>query len=93
MLLSCAAFPSQMVGSLKMNGTARTGAFTADGTQLLTSGGDGTGACMDSDEMLAALTQNHGQHLQFVERHTFLLAGTSRAAVAGQLCRAAAHAC
>ena len=37
---------SQMVGSLKMNGTARTGAFTADGTQLLTSGGDGTGVCM-----------------------------------------------
>lgn len=33
----------QMVGTLKMNGTARTGAFTADGTQLLTSGGDGTG--------------------------------------------------
>ncbi|KAI7839207.1 hypothetical protein COHA_007020 [Chlorella ohadii] len=32
----------QMVGSLKMNGTARTGAFTTDGTQLLTSGGDGT---------------------------------------------------
>jgi U3 small nucleolar RNA-associated protein 18 len=33
----------QMVGTLKMNGTARTGAFSADGTQLLTSGGDGTG--------------------------------------------------
>ncbi|KAI3425118.1 hypothetical protein D9Q98_008890 [Chlorella vulgaris] len=32
----------QMVGTLKMNGTARTGAFSADGTQLLTSGGDGT---------------------------------------------------
>lgn len=27
-----------------MSGTARTGAFSADGTQLLTSGGDGTGA-------------------------------------------------
>ena len=35
----------QMVGTLKMNGTARTAAFTADGTQLLTGGGDGTGAC------------------------------------------------
>jgi hypothetical protein len=35
-----------MVGTLKMNGTARTGAFTADGTQLLTSGGDGTGAAL-----------------------------------------------
>lgn len=33
-----------MVGTLKMNGTARTGAFSADGTQLMTSGGDGTGA-------------------------------------------------
>lgn len=32
----------QVVGTLKMNGTARTGAFTADGTQLMTSGGDGT---------------------------------------------------
>ncbi|KAL4419673.1 hypothetical protein ABPG75_006771 [Micractinium tetrahymenae] len=32
----------QMVGTLKMNGTARTGSFSADGTQLLTSGGDGT---------------------------------------------------
>lgn len=35
--------PWQVVGTLKMNGTARTGAFTADGTQLMTSGGDGTG--------------------------------------------------
>ncbi|PSC69396.1 U3 small nucleolar RNA-associated 18-like protein [Micractinium conductrix] len=32
----------QMVGTLKMSGTARSGAFSADGTQLLTSGGDGT---------------------------------------------------
>ena len=34
----------QMVGTLKMSGTARSGAFSADCTQLLTSGGDGTGA-------------------------------------------------
>jgi U3 small nucleolar RNA-associated protein 18 len=31
----------QATGTLKMNGTARAGAFSADGQQLLTSGGDG----------------------------------------------------
>ena len=31
----------QAVGTLKMNGTVRSGAFSSDGQQLLTSGGDG----------------------------------------------------
>lgn len=31
----------QSVGTLKMNGTVRSGAFSSDGQQLLTSGGDG----------------------------------------------------
>jgi U3 small nucleolar RNA-associated protein 18 len=32
----------QAIGNLKMNGTVRAGAFSPDGQQLLTSGGDGT---------------------------------------------------
>ena len=31
----------QLAGTLKMNGSVRNGAFSADGSQLLTSGGDG----------------------------------------------------
>jgi len=44
-----------MIGTLKMNGTARTGAFTADGTQLLTSGGDGTGGTSQAASRLVLL--------------------------------------